>query len=241
MFDFFALSPYIYVLMVIGAFLALLGIFRFGMFIPNKIRIVLIIIGVVLLFSPFVSLVGTTSTPAPTQSGVTNAPTVTLTAVSGVSIEATQHVILVQVVINTTSKAFVDPASGLISFHIKLLSNSVNVTFPQITLGTNPLTTNSTNSNTSYLIHQYSNGSLEAAFTTPNNEYSDTLISGQSFLVPLKAASTAQVNVTMNFNYQAFANIFDGKTTNYGQTTQTFGLNIAGQQWTIQPELLPSL
>jgi hypothetical protein len=231
--NFFDLNWYIYVLMLIGVILIVIGALRFGMFIPNKIRGLLVIIGVILLFAPFASAITPTHVQAPPQSVVSNPPTIVVSAVSGVKLSS--NVLTADVTMNFTSGKFVAPTGGVIKFDIKLISNSVNTTFPTIVLGSNPQISNSTSSKSAYLVTQYSNNSLEATFVTPTTTLTDVENAGGSFFVPLKSADTAQVNVTMTLNAQAFLNL----NSNVGLgASSSFDIIVAGQTYTINAVLI---
>jgi hypothetical protein len=229
-------------LLTIGIILLLISVLRFGVYMSGGVRMIIGIIGIILLVVAFAGPSMNTSTP-PTQTiaPVNTANVIDMKSVAGVS-SISGNTVIVKAAINvsTSTPVFNTPANGLVKFDFSLYRTSLNsgaASFT-VTLGTDAFISNNTNTaNNAYLVTQYSsNGTVQTTLQTPTA----TVMGQNAVIIMANAGDIAQVNVTMQLNAQAVANLIhtpgsDG-ISGVG-ALEDYTLSVAGHTITVEVEL----
>ena len=235
------LTTFGWFMLILGIILILYGATKFftGTPISLAARGVIAIVGIIFVvfaFS-FAGAVAPAQQVSPTPSPTPLAPTVTFTGFSAsTTLQGNSIHVLTKVNVTTVGWTNGQPAGGIVTFDAKILSNDLNNTFYSIVLGSNPTATNATSGNSTHMITQYTNGSMEATVQTPSTTFKNDLVAGQTINVFVKAASTAQVNFTFYLDAQAFANLWDGSTG--AGSSLVFDFSIAGAQYSVDAILI---
>ena len=231
---------YNWFLLGIGIIALIISIIRFGLYISGGARMVIGLIGIILIVMAFVGPAINSSTPTQTITppAQNTASIIDLKSVAGVT-SISNNVVVVKSNINVTTStpAFITPSAGLVKFDFSIYRTDLNTGAASFTisLGSDVNIANNTNSaNNAYLVTQYSsNNTVQTTLQTPTA----TVMGQNAVIIMSKSGDIAQVNVTMQLNAQAVANLVktDGQNGVSGVGAfEDYTLTVAGQTITVE-------
>ena len=237
------LSPLAIGLLILGILLILYGATKF--FMPSPISLgargIIAVIGIIFLVGAFaLAPASQTVSSAPPQQIVPLQPEISFNHIVGANYSQATNTFTVAIKnFNTSTLKFGAPTNGVFSFDATLNSLSVNTTFPTVTVGGNLAISNTTKaSDNSYLFTEYSNNTMEVDVATPNGvTHNDISYQGATYLVPLKAASSANVNFTFTLSGQGIANL----NSQGPGATSTYTFSIGSQTYTVNVIVLTTI
>ena len=234
-----ALSPAGWALLVVGVLLIVYGATKF--FIPHPVSLgargIIAVVGIIFLVAAFAVAPNVVTTPPQQFVPPPSSPqtSVSFTSLVGATYSTSTNTFKVVVSsFNVSSLKFTTPTNGIVSFDAIVNSLSVNTTFPSIILNADTAIANSTDAtDNGYLFVPYTaNNSMEVDVSLPQAVvHDDIALSGATYLFPLKAAGTSQVNLTFTLSGQGMANLYKNGGGAGSQIDYTFSL--AGQTYTI--------